>query len=126
MIRLILTMVLLFSATAATENIKYKRDDADNMHTHIKCYYMAKSIKLSAARIDIHQKESMGYTRKVWAAYSDKERGHNGMLSWYLGSTKYFNGWVDGFFANLSAAEQSGVYYGICEDDQLLFSLEAK
>ena len=117
--KLILIMVLLFSATATAENLKYnfkyKRSDKEIMNMHLRCNFMAIAIGLSTARIGMHASEVLEYFLKVWsAAHSDKEMAY------------YQEGWVEGFFANLGTAERNDIYYGSCEDDRLLFSLKAK
>ena len=127
--KLILIMVLLFSATATAENLKYnlkyKRSDKENMNMHLRCNFMAIAIGLSTARIGMHASEVLEYFLKVWsAAYSDKEMAEREDL--YLASSNYQEGWVEGFFANLGTAERNDIYYGSCEDDRLLFSLKAK
>lgn len=124
--KLILIMVLLFSATATAENMKYKRDDLQNTITHIRCQFMAEIIKLSADRIKIHADEGVNYSVKVWKSLSDKKRDETNSRDYYIDNATYQSGWVDGFFANLDSANKSAVYYGICEDDKLLFSLKAK
>ena len=122
--KLILVMVLLFSATATAENLKYKRSDKDNMNMHLSCGYMAESIELSAARIDSHQQESLEYYYKAWDAFSDRDKAiRNG---WYNVNGNYQAGFVDGLFSALNKTERSNIYYDMCEDDKLLFSLKAK
>jgi hypothetical protein len=121
-------MVLLFSATATAENLKYnfkyKRSDKENMNMHLRCNFMAIAIGLSTARIGMHASEVLEYFLKVWGAYSDKEMAEREDL--YLASSNYQEGWVDGFFSTLGTAERNDIYYGSCEDDRLLFSLKAK
>ena len=116
--KLILVMVLLFSATATAENLKYKRGNSENMLMHIKCHSMAKSIKLSAARIGVHASEALGYF------YRDKEMA--GSEAMYTDVSNYQIGWVDGLFSTLDASERNGVYYAVCQEDTLLFSLRTK
>ena len=124
--KLILIMVLLFSATATAENIKYKRNDKQNMITHLRCQFMAELIKLSADRIKIHSDEGIDYSVKVWKSFSDKERDGTNNSDYYVSNANYENGWVDGAFAFIDASDHNAVYYMTCEDDKLLFSSEAK
>jgi len=119
-------MVLLFSVTATAENVKYKRSDKQNMITHMRCQFMAELLKLSADRIKIHSEESMTYMSKAWGSFSDKEKGGKSDTDYYINRFIYQKGWVEGVFAFISTADQNAVYYGLCEDDQLLFSLKAK
>ena len=124
--KLILIMVLLFSATATAENIKYKRDTLKNSITHIRCVHMATNIELSAARIDSHLQESLSYSLKAWKSDNpEKESMESDWVEFYTLTSLYQKGWVDGFFT-LSKVTQSDSYYSLCEDDKLLFSLKAK
>ena len=125
--KLMLIMVLLFSATATAENLKYKRSDEQNMITHLRCQFMAESIKLSAERIKTHSDEGVNYSVKAWKSFSDKEREEtNNNRDYYVHNATYQEGWVDGAFTTLDAADKNTVYYGICEDDKLVFSSKAK
>ena len=128
--KLILVMVLLFSVTATAENLKYKRDDTENMSIHFRCNYMAIAIGLSADREERHLANGFHYNKKVWESLSkeDREKKAAGFTNQILAEynflyriSEYQRGWVDGFFANRDATEQNKIYYKVCEDDQLLF-----
>jgi len=124
--KLILIMVLLFSTAVTAENVKYKRSDKQNMITHIRCQVMAELLKLSADRINIHSEETITYLSKAWGSFSDKEKGGMNNRDYYINMFFYQKGWAEGVFSTISAADQNSVYYGMCEDDQLLFSPKAK
>ena len=122
--KLILVMALLFSATVTAENMKYKRDDAENMIIHLRCEFMAEWIKLNFDRSDEHNAQAYRYSNSLWDSFDAKKKAEEGGVrtDWWGANSRYQSAWVDGFFAAHNATEQSNLYYMVCEDDKLLFS----
>ena len=123
--KLILIMVLLFSAIATAEdNLKYKRDHFENMQVHFRCKGMATWLGLDAARITKHFQNGMYYTSKAWDSLSEKKRSKFDKLStFYLYHQSYQKGWAEGFFATFEDSESENyVYNSLCGNDVLLFS----
>jgi len=122
MIRLILIMVLLFSAATTAENLKHKRSNVQNMIMHMKCMNMANKSNLAAKYGDIHFGEYHAYKPLAWDdANKMIKRQYLGPDDYRSHISRYAKGFVDGKYGDSTKQEMSASYMNICQDNKLAF-----
>jgi len=132
MIKLILMIALLLSAaaTATAKNLKYKRNDLDNMRIHLRCYHIALKTELRANRANRHILEASHYSELAWQPLSKEiKKSYNTSTQYFDYIYSYQEGWVDGFFIGLlddSEDEVNDFYRSACKEDSLMFITTGK
>jgi len=128
MIRLIILATLLFSTAVTAENMKYKRNDFDNMTMHMKCRSMADKGNLVKGRIDLHYDEMKVYGQLVWDGFSQKDKDtFRDFINYMFIMSFYWDGYVEGFTATPESKKMINMFYmDNCQDDKLAFVTTVK
>ena len=130
MIKLILMIVVLFSAIATAKNLKYKRNDFGNMRIHLRCYHIAVKAELGLNHTDRHILEASHYSELVWHPLSKEiNNSYNTSTEYFDYTYSYQEGWVDGYFIGLlddSKDEVNDFYRSACKEDSLMFITTGK
>ena len=129
MIRLILVVVMLFSFTVEAENLKYKRNNYDNMIMHMKCYHMADLLGLVQGRVDLHFAEHYRYAPLAWKGMTlEIKDSYSGESDFTVQQFKYTKGFINGVYVGMYEDKDkiNTIYMATCQDDNLVFMTTGK